>query len=141
MDFRSTGPNERLPEIFPRLVAIGAIVLAFMAWAPAGLCATAEGSSRSTTALNLSLIHVLAMLDILVVTIFVIRGAEVRLVLFLGALPLFLAVGRPAMLISKFASEMANAATIVPICSAMGFAYVLKLTECDQHLVQLLVRP
>jgi DcuC family C4-dicarboxylate transporter len=135
------GPKERLAKVFSRLVAIGAIVLAFIAWAPAGLCATAEGSSRSTTALSLSLIHALAMLDILVVTIFVIRGAEVRLVLFLGALPLFLAVDRPAMLISKIASEMANAATIVPICSAMGFAYVLKLTECDQHLVQLLVRP
>ena len=26
-------------------------------------------------------------------------------------------------------------ATVVPICSAMGFAFVLRLTECDQHLV------
>jgi DcuC family C4-dicarboxylate transporter len=29
----------------------------------------------------------------------------------------------------------------VPICSALGFAYVLRLTGCDKHLVQLLVRP
>src|SRR5262249_8068881 len=86
-------------------------------------------------------IHLLAMVDILVVTVFVIRGVDVRMVLFLGALPLFLAVGRPAFFISKLASEMANAATIVPICSAMGFAHVLRLTECDQHLVLLLVRP
>ena len=75
MYFRSRALGKRLADFFPRLVAIGAIVLAFLAWAPAGLCATVEGSSRSTTALNVSLIHVLAMLDILVVTIFVIRGA------------------------------------------------------------------
>ena len=41
----------------------------------------------------------------------------------------------------KIASEMANAGTVVPICSAMGFAFVLRLTECDQHLVRLLARP
>ena len=66
---------------------------------------------------------------------------DVRLLLFLGAVPLFLAAGRPALFISKLAEEMANPETIVPICSAMGFAYVLRLTECDQHLVLLLVRP
>ncbi len=44
-------------------------------------------------------------------------------------------------MVTKLASEMANPATVVPICSAMGFAYVLGLTECDQHLVLLLVRP
>jgi DcuC family C4-dicarboxylate transporter len=36
---------------------------------------------------------------------------------------------------------MANAGTVVPICSALGFAYVLRVTECDQHLVRLLLRP
>jgi DcuC family C4-dicarboxylate transporter len=141
MDLRSTALSKRVAEVCRRLVVIGAIVLAFMAWAPSALCATAEVSSRAPTALNLSLIHLLAVLDILVVTIFVVRGTDVRLVLFLGALPLFIAVGQPAMFIAKLASEMANPSTIVPICSAMGFAYVLKLTECDQHLVQLLVRP
>jgi len=30
---------------------------------------------------------------------------------------------------------------VVPICSAMGFAYVLKLTRADQHLVRLLLGP
>ena len=36
---------------------------------------------------------------------------------------------------------MRAAASVVPICSAIGFAYVLKLTGCDQHLVQFLLRP
>jgi DcuC family C4-dicarboxylate transporter len=36
---------------------------------------------------------------------------------------------------------MVNPATVVPICSAIGFAFVLRLTGCDQELVQLLMRP
>ena len=34
-----------------------------------------------------------------------------------------------------------NEKFVVPICCAMGFAYVLRHTGCDQHLVQLLVKP
>ena len=30
---------------------------------------------------------------------------------------------------------------MVPICSAMGFAYVLRHTGCERHLVLLLVKP
>ena len=30
---------------------------------------------------------------------------------------------------------------VVPICCAMGFAHVLRLTECDRHLIQLLIKP
>jgi DcuC family C4-dicarboxylate transporter len=30
---------------------------------------------------------------------------------------------------------------VIPICSAMGFAYVLRESGCDGHLVRLLVRP
>ncbi len=90
---------------------------------------------------GLTPIQLLAILDILIVTFLVIRGVDVRMLLFLGALPLFLAAGRPAAFIAKLASEMANPATVIPICSAMGFAHVLRLTECDRHLVMLLVRP
>jgi DcuC family C4-dicarboxylate transporter len=44
-------------------------------------------------------------------------------------------------MLGKLVAEMANASTVVPIGAAMGFAFVLRMTECDQHLVQLLVRP
>ena len=63
------------------------------------------------------------------------------MVLLLGAIPLFAAKsGLPAMM-TKVALEMANPQTVVPIGSAMGFAFVLRITECDQHLVQLLMVP
>ncbi|EJS88335.1 C4-dicarboxylate transporter, partial [Pasteurella multocida subsp. multocida str. Anand1_cattle] len=30
---------------------------------------------------------------------------------------------------------------IMAICSSMGFAYVMKYTQCDTHLVHLLTKP
>ncbi len=83
----------------------------------------------------------LAVVVLAGVTVAAFRGVDVRLALFLGAIPLFLVeAGLPAML-KRTVAEMANAGTVVPICSAMGFAHVLRLTGCDQHLVRLLVRP
>jgi C4-dicarboxylate transporter, DcuC family len=84
---------------------------------------------------------VVAIIDLLVVTVLVARGVEVRILLFLGALPLFAAAGALPAMVGKIASELVNVRTVVPICSAMGFAFVLRATECDQHLVRLLLRP
>src|SRR2546421_9914448 len=69
------------------------------------------------------------------------RRADVRLTLALCAAVLFAVAGQFLELFLSFATEMVNQKTVVPICSAMGFAYVCKLTECDRHLVQLMVRP
>src|SRR5262249_33109396 len=43
--------------------------------------------------------------------------------------------------VRTFLATFANERFVVPICTAMGFAYVLRYTGCDQHLVHLLVRP
>jgi len=69
------------------------------------------------------------------------RRVDVRLVLGMSAFLLFLLASSPAQFFVVFAAEMANVRTVVPICSAMGFAYVMKLTRCDRHLVHMLVRP
>jgi len=83
---------------------------------------------------------------------FLARRADVRLVLMLSAAALFVVramqhdvpEGRSNVLGSffvKFAEQLVSPTSVIPICSAMGFAYVCKLTECDAHLVHLLVRP
>lgn len=69
------------------------------------------------------------------------RGADVRLVLALSGLALFGVAGKWSSFVTEFTSEMVNPRTVVPICSAWGFARILQLTECDQHLVRLLLRP
>jgi DcuC family C4-dicarboxylate transporter len=83
----------------------------------------------------------LVLLDLVVVMVLITRRLDVRLVLLLAALPLFAAKAGTAAMVGKMAAEMSNPATIVPICSAIGFAYVLRTTGCDRELVRLLLSP
>ena len=69
------------------------------------------------------------------------KGFEVRLVLFLSALAMAGLSQQAEQIIIIFFQGLADATSIIPICSAMGFAYVLKAFECDRHLVQALSRP
>lgn len=69
------------------------------------------------------------------------RRVEVRLVLFLSAMALGVLAGHPEAIVSKFLATFSNEQFVIPLCTAMGFAQVLKFTGCDRHLVQMLVRP
>src|SRR5689334_7060653 len=93
-----------------------------------------------------------ALVVLIVGGVFLFRRADVRLVLMLAAAAMFFVratqadvAGRRIEAFSQFFTEFANGMTrlsaVVPICSAMGFAYVCKLTECDAHLVHLLCNP
>ena len=83
----------------------------------------------------------IAIIDLVVVTVLTVRRADVRLVLLVAAIPLFAVSDGLKAMLEKMVGEMASAATVVPICSALGLAHVLRLTQCDQHLVRLLLRP
>jgi DcuC family C4-dicarboxylate transporter len=83
----------------------------------------------------------IALLLVAVAVALVARGAEVRLVLFAAALALGCLSGDPAPVVREFLTTLSNEKFVVPICSAMGFAYVLRHTGCDQHLVRLLTAP
>ncbi len=69
------------------------------------------------------------------------RRVDVRLVLLAASVALYALAGKLPEMFVKMSEELANPRTVVPICSAMGFAYVLRVTECDKHLVHLLLRP
>ena len=43
--------------------------------------------------------------------------------------------------VGQFLATFSNEKFVVPICSAMGFAYVLRATGCDRHMVRVLVAP
>jgi DcuC family C4-dicarboxylate transporter len=66
---------------------------------------------------------------------------DVRLALVLAALALGTLAGDPAAVVRTFLGMLTREQFVVPICCAMGFAYVLRHTGCDQHLVHLLVQP
>jgi DcuC family C4-dicarboxylate transporter len=93
-----------------------------------------------------------ALVVVIVGGIFLFRRADVRLVLMLAASALFLVrATQPevagarwpafAQFFAELARQMVSPNSVVPICSAMGFAYVCKLTGCDAHLVHLLCTP
>jgi len=78
----------------------------------------------------------------------ILRRMDVRLVLLvaavlLGAIGTSLAEVKDGLtsVVRVFLTTLSNEQFVVPICTAMGFAHVLRLTGCDQHLVHLLVRP
>ena len=83
----------------------------------------------------------LACLVLLAAAYLTIRGWDVRLVLICAGLILGLLVGQPQPIVRDFFNTFSSEKFVIPICSAMGFAYVLKHTGCDQHLVLLLMKP
>ncbi|MEZ6140590.1 MAG: C4-dicarboxylate transporter DcuC [Zavarzinella sp.] len=71
----------------------------------------------------------------------IVRGYDVRLCLFGAALWMGLLAQKVTAITSQFFQSFANEKFVIPICTAMGFAYVLKHTGCDAHLVRLLTNP
>src|ERR1700687_5123322 len=88
-------------------------------------------------------------LVIIAVTVYaILRRVDVRLALMVAALALGAggndiaeSTAGIAAVLRTFLATLSNEQFVVPICTAMGFAHVLRLTGCDQHLVQLLVNP
>jgi DcuC family C4-dicarboxylate transporter len=78
---------------------------------------------------------------IVVAIVAILRGIDVRLALGLAGLALGIVGGKAMAIVRTFLVTLADEKFVVPICCAMGFAYVLRQTQCDQHLVHLLVRP
>lgn len=71
----------------------------------------------------------------------VVRQVDVRLALMVAALVLGGVAGDPMAIVRKFLTTLSSEQYVIPLCTAMGFARVLQHTECDQHLIQLLIRP
>ncbi len=68
----------------------------------------------------------------------IIKGHEAKLVLVIGGMVMCFAAGKFNLPFDTFADAMVNKGLVPVVCSVMGFAYVMKLTECDTNLVHLL---
>ncbi len=82
-----------------------------------------------------------AVLVVAVATAGVVRGLDVRLVLLAAAGVIGCVAGDLRPVLRTFLETFSNEKYVVPLCTAMGFAYVLKHTGCDGQLVNLLVGP
>ena len=69
------------------------------------------------------------------------RRMDVRLALLLAAYALGGLAGNVAPVTRTFFATLTNEQFVLPICTAMGFAHVLRHSLCDRHLVHLLARP
>lgn len=69
-----------------------------------------------------------------------VRQVEVRLVLLGAGLLMATIAGNPLAIFDAFGQGMV-ANLVAPICAAMGFAAVLSVTQCDRHLVKVLLVP
>lgn len=69
------------------------------------------------------------------------KKVDVRLLLVVLGFLLAAIAGDPLATFDVIQGMFSEGGIIGPICSAMGYAYVLRITECDKHMVLLLTRP
>ncbi|KEA45989.1 C4-dicarboxylate ABC transporter [Campylobacter mucosalis] len=82
-----------------------------------------------------------AIVGLFAVIYLLVRKGETRTVLIGVGLVLCVVALNPMMALTEFTASMTKAGLIKAICASMGFAYVMKYTKCDQHLVILLTKP
>ena len=66
---------------------------------------------------------------------FLIKRYDARLVLLASGIIMACVAGTPMASLNAFAKSMTNSGLIQAVCSVMGFAMVMKYTECDKHLI------
>ncbi|HGO5814341.1 TPA: C4-dicarboxylate transporter DcuC [Mannheimia haemolytica] len=84
---------------------------------------------------------IIAVVGIIATIYLLIKKHETRTVLIAIGLGMALLTLQPMAALDAFAKSMTSSGLIMAICSSMGFAYVMKSTGCDNHLVQLLTKP
>ena len=75
-------------------------------------------------------------LIVILTFVLIVKKYEARLVLFLAGLLMCLIGGLPGDVMKAVTKAMVNNSLVPTICTVMGFSYVMRLTTCDQHLVQ-----
>ncbi|HBB25763.1 MAG TPA: C4-dicarboxylate transporter, partial [Bacteroidetes bacterium] len=69
------------------------------------------------------------------------RRVDARLVLIVAGVLLAGLAGTPTRILDVFQNAVGRGDIIGPICTAMGYAFVLRHTGCDTQMVRLLIRP
>ena len=83
----------------------------------------------------LELKAVIAIIGIIATIYLLIKKYETRTVLIGVGLLMSVLTLNPMGALDAFAKSMTSGGLIMAICSSMGFAYVMKYTECDTVMV------
>jgi DcuC family C4-dicarboxylate transporter len=79
-------------------------------------------------------------LIIIAAIVLLIKQYETRFVLIAAGLLMCTLKGQPFAAFNAFAANMILGTLVQTILSVMGFAYVMKITKCDAHLVNLMMK-
>ena len=82
-----------------------------------------------------------ALVIIVAALYFLLRGYDVRLVLFTAGFLLCSIALVPLAVFDEFLSSMVDKSWVGPICTAMAFSSVLAWGGCDREMVRLLMKP
>ncbi|MEQ4922607.1 C4-dicarboxylate transporter DcuC [Proteus hauseri] len=82
--------------------------------------------------------QLIAVAVIIVTVYLLIKKYETRMVLIGAGLLLCILSLTPLDAFNAFSERMVSSSLIQAICASMGFAYVMKYTKCDMHLVHVL---
>lgn len=72
---------------------------------------------------------------VLITIYFLIKRYDARFVLLASGIIMACFAGTPMASLNAFAKNMTNSGLIQAVCSVMGFAMVMRYTECDKHLI------
>ncbi|SFL93556.1 C4-dicarboxylate transporter DcuC [Pelosinus propionicus] len=80
----------------------------------------------------------IGVIMVIITVYFLIKRYDARLILLASGIIMACVAGTPMVSLNAFAKEMTNSGLIQAVCSVMGFAMVMKYTECDKHLINLM---
>ena len=78
---------------------------------------------------------IIGALIVVCVIYLLLKRHESRMVLIAAGILMCIIAGKPMAALDAFAKSMTNAGLITSVCSCMGFAWCMKYTGCDKHLV------
>lgn len=78
---------------------------------------------------------IIGALVVIGVIYLLLKRHESRMVLIAAGILMCCIAGNPMASLDAFAKSMTNAGLITSVCSCMGFAWCMKYTGCDKHLV------
>lgn len=83
----------------------------------------------------------LAIASIIFIVFGLVKRLETRMLLIVAGFILCCASGAPMKAFGAFVKGMTNITLVPAICSAMGFAFAVQASKCDQHLVAAVAAP
>lgn len=82
----------------------------------------------------------IGLIIVLLTLVAIAKRYETRMVLCASGLLMSIIGGNPLGAMDAYAKAMVNPSLVTTICTVMGFSFVMKVTKCDTHLVQLLTK-